>query len=128
MAEIRAANQAADQQQTPPSTMSMGYIESLSHEELFAFPLPWNQIQALGDTFLTPLRKWVAEKTVEYLGEPEESMIDFVMDQVKDGEAASAAILEEMEMVLDDAAEDFVIQLWQILVVPQLWLSSLVDK
>jgi len=110
---------------TENHALSMEHVESLSKEELFSLSLPWAEIKDLGDKFDVPLRKWVAQKTVEYLGEEEETMIDFVMDQVKDSNADSKAILDEMETVLDDTAEDFVIQLWQILVVPKLWLDSL---
>jgi hypothetical protein len=100
-------------------------VESMSKEELFAAPVAWDdRLHSLGTSFAQELRKWVAEKIVEYLGEEEATLIDFVMDQVFNKRCAPQQILEEMEMVLDEAAEDFVIQLWCILLVPSSLLNS----
>jgi len=100
-------------------------VESMSKEELFAAPVAWDdKLHSLGTSFAQELRKWVAEKIVEYLGEEEATLIDFVMDQVFNKRCAPQQILDEMEMVLDEAAEDFVIQLWCILLVPSSLLNS----
>mmetsp|Transcript_24508 Transcript_24508/g.35133 ORF Transcript_24508/g.35133 Transcript_24508/m.35133 type:complete len:467 (+) Transcript_24508:55-1455(+) len=100
-------------------------VESLSKEELFATPIFWDdQLHTLGTSFAQSLRKWVAEKIVEYLGEEETTLIDFVMDHVCNKRCAPQLILEEMELVLDEAAEDFVIQLWCILLVPSSLFGS----
>lgn len=100
-------------------------VESMPKEELFAAPVAWDdRLHTLGTSFAQELRKWVSKKIVEYLGEEEATLIDFVMDQVFNKRCAPQQILEEMEMVLDEAAEDFVIQLWCILLVPSSLLNS----
>jgi len=107
-AAIRAANEAADAAAAivaSASTMPIGGI--------LATPIPWDMVEKSG--LAAGLRPWVAGKIVEYLGEEEETMIDFVMDQVR-RRCNPEEILNEMRPVLDDDADVFVIALWKILI------------
>ena len=58
------------------------------------------------------LREWITGKIVEYLGEEEETLIDFIMNQTIQEESSREEILEEMQQVLDEDADDFVNDLY----------------
>ena len=62
------------------------------------------------------LKSWVSNKILEYLGEEETTLIDFVVTKLK-SRCSPKDLLEELEAVLDNDAETFVIRLWEILIV-----------
>jgi len=111
MAAIRAANEAEDaavQTQTDTSETSTSAVSS---EEVFASPVNWEAVEAT-EGLTESLRVWVTQKIIEYLGEEETTMIDFVLHQVSK-RCAPQDMLEELTMVLDEDAEGFVVALWQ---------------
>ena len=115
MAAIRAANQAEDSvaaETTKADDVDAKPAEPVvSSEEVFASPVNWEAVEATeGLTEL--LRVWVTDKIIEYLGEEETTMIDFVLHQVTK-RCAPQDMLEELTMVLDEDAEGFVVALWQ---------------
>jgi len=110
LAAIRAANEAED----AAATRKQAEDQASSPTEV-----NWTQIESLGSPFLTSLRRWVSNKIIEYLGEEEKTMIDFVLDQISK-RCTSTKMLEEMGMVLDEDAEGFVRELWKILLDPAL--------
>uniref|UniRef100_A0A6U5LJJ4 PWI domain-containing protein n=1 Tax=Corethron hystrix TaxID=216773 RepID=A0A6U5LJJ4_9STRA len=104
VAAIRAANEAADAAAAiVASATAAGSGEAV----------PWEEVERLN--LAASLRPWVSGKIEEYLGEREETMIDFVMDQVRK-RCKREDILEEMRPVLDEDADVFVTDLWKILV------------
>lgn len=59
---------------------------------------------------------WITKKIVEYLGEEEEQLRDFIVNKLR-ARCRPAELLEELAMVLDeDAALPFVLKLWRMLV------------
>ena len=63
------------------------------------------------DQYIQP---WLRKKTVEFLGEEEETLIAFILGKMK-RRCHPNEILEEVEQVLDDDAQPFVIKLWRML-------------
>ena len=61
------------------------------------------------------MRQWVVKKIVEYLGEEEESLTDFIITKLH-AHCKPADLLEELTMVLDEDAAPFVLKLWRMLV------------
>ena len=66
------------------------------------------------------IRKFVKEQMVEYLGEEEATLIDFVMNHLGKHENSNGfkgknvdGLLEEMKMVLEEDAEAFVVDLFK---------------
>ena len=61
------------------------------------------------------VQRWVNKKVAELLGEEEPSLVEFVVE--KAGEhLGAAAMVDELEPVLDTEAEPFVIKLWRMLI------------
>lgn len=58
------------------------------------------------------MKPWVTKKIVEYLGEEEPTLIDFVVNKMGD-HMAPQEILGQLTFVLEDEAEVFVIKLWR---------------
>lgn len=58
------------------------------------------------------MASWVTKKIVEYLGEEEPTMIEFILKKL-DQHAKADEILDELQLVLDDDAEVFVKLLWR---------------
>merc|ERR1712025_1512352 len=52
------------------------------------------------------IRPWVHKKIAEYIGEPEPTLTDFICSKVLAG-SEPKAILEDVQMVLDEEAEKF---------------------
>lgn len=58
------------------------------------------------------MKPWVTKKIVEYLGEEEPTLIDFVVSKMA-GRMSPEEILSQLAFVLEDEAEVFVIKLWR---------------
>lgn len=84
-----------------------------SKEELFNF----NFDRSLVDNALMDkrIRPWINKKIVEYIGEEEPTLVDFICSKVLAGSAAQS-ILNDVSMVLDEEAEVFVVKMWRLLI------------
>mmetsp|Transcript_22997 Transcript_22997/g.35463 ORF Transcript_22997/g.35463 Transcript_22997/m.35463 type:complete len:489 (-) Transcript_22997:100-1566(-) len=111
MAAIRAANQAEDAAAQTQTDTTESSTSAISSEEVFALSVNWEAVEAT-EGLTESLRVWVTQKIIEYLGEEETTMIDFVLHQVSK-RCAPQDMLEELTMVLDEDAEGFVVALWQ---------------
>lgn len=81
--------------------------------DLFAFQLEWNAIdQSLMEKKIRP---WINKKIIEYIGEPEPTLVDFICSKVMAG-STPAGILDDVQMVLDEEAEVFVVKMWRLLI------------
>jgi len=90
--------------------------------ELFKYPVDW-EIVDKHDIIRSKLKAWIVKKIVEFLGEEEETLIDFICSKlIKHSDPES--ILEELKLVLDDDAEIFMVKLWRMLIFHVLRLSS----
>lgn len=62
------------------------------------------------------MASWVSSKIVEYLGEEEVQLRDFIVGKLRE-HCKPGDLLEELSVVMDvDAALPFVLKLWRMLV------------
>lgn len=80
---------------------------------LFAFQLDWAAVD--NQLMERRIRPWINKKIIEYIGEPEPTLVDFICSKVLAG-SAPQGILDDVQMVLDDEAEVFVVKMWRLLI------------
>jgi len=61
------------------------------------------------------MRPWVTRKIVEYLGEEEASLIDFIISKIIE-HVPPKDIQEQLALVLEEEAEVFTVRLWRMLI------------
>ncbi|XP_074646948.1 RNA-binding protein 25-like isoform X2 [Tubulanus polymorphus] len=82
-------------------------------EELFAYKMDWTMVdQSLMDKRIKP---WVNKKIVEYIGEEEATLVEFICQKVI-ANSTPHNILDDVAMVLDEEAEVFVVKMWRLLI------------
>ena len=81
--------------------------------DLFAYSIDWDLVD--NQLMEKRIRPWVNKKIAEYIGEPEPSLTDFICSKVLAG-SQPKAILEDVQMVLDEEAEVFVVKMWRLLI------------
>ncbi|KAJ3612959.1 hypothetical protein NHX12_019216 [Muraenolepis orangiensis] len=70
--------------------------------ELFTYPLDWSMVDStLMDRRIRP---WINKKIIEYIGEEEPTLVDFVCSKVM-AHSTPQGILDDVAMVLDEEAE-----------------------
>lgn len=90
-------------------------VESIpaDRDELFAYPIDWSQLdQSLMEKRIKP---WINKKIIEYIGEEEDSLNDFICSKIKQ-QTKAEKLLEEVKVVLDEEAELFVKKMWRLIV------------
>lgn len=82
-------------------------------QELFNYPLDWTMV----DTMLMDrrIRPWINKKIIEYIGEEEATLVDFVCSKVM-AHSTPEGILDDVAMVLDEEAEVFIVKMWRLLI------------
>lgn len=80
---------------------------------LFEYKVDWDLV----DNVLMEkrIRPWVNKKIAEYIGEPEPTLTDFICSKVLAG-STPKAVLDDVQMVLDEEAEVFVVKMWRLLI------------
>lgn len=61
------------------------------------------------------MRPWVSKKIIEYVGEDEPQLCEFVCQKVLT-RTPPEQILSDISMILDDEAQMFVVKMWRLLV------------
>ena len=89
--------------------------------DIFAYVIDWN-IYTTAQIHRT-VRKWIAKKTTELLGEEEPALVDFIADKLADAPAPDA-LAADLLPVLDDESRAFVLNLWRVLIFEILKVSS----
>jgi len=114
LSEIRAANEAADKEKQQAST----FVVETTKEGILA---PTSKFPTLpSSSAADTLKKFVTSQIVEFLGEKESSLIDFIMKELqKEGGCTTTSLLEEMKQVLDEDAEDMVLGLYRKMTVAE---------
>uniref|UniRef100_A0A1A7WMS2 PWI domain-containing protein n=1 Tax=Iconisemion striatum TaxID=60296 RepID=A0A1A7WMS2_9TELE len=84
-----------------------------SRPELFSYPLDW----AMVDSILMDrrIRPWINKKIIEYIGEEEPTLVDFVCTKIM-AHSSPQGILDDVAMVLDEEAEVFIVKMWRLLI------------
>ncbi|XP_017477161.1 PREDICTED: RNA-binding protein 25-like [Rhagoletis zephyria] len=82
-------------------------------EDLFNYKLDRNEID--NNLMERKIRPWINKKIIEYIGEPEPTLVDFICSKVLAG-SSPQSILDDVQMVLDEEAEVFVVKMWRLLI------------
>ncbi|CAF4139592.1 unnamed protein product [Adineta steineri] len=82
-------------------------------EDLFTFPLDWSLLDF--NLMEKRIKPWVTKKIVEYIGEEEATLTDFICTSIMSKKSAET-ILSDIRVVLDDEAEVFVVKMWRLIV------------
>lgn len=80
---------------------------------LFEYNIDWDLVD--NQLMEKRIRPWVNKKIAEYIGEPEPTLTDFICSKVLAG-STPKAVLEDVQMVLDEEAEVFVVKMWRLLI------------
>lgn len=91
------------------------FIEKIptKKKELFAWKVNWTLVdQDLVDKRIKP---WINKKIVEYIGEDEPTLTEFICTKVH-SHTPPDTILSDISMVLDEEAEVFVMKMWRLLI------------
>ncbi|XP_028409623.1 RNA-binding protein 25-like [Dendronephthya gigantea] len=111
--EKKAVATAKSAEQKKKSIKSLIERIPTAKNELFTYPLDWECVdQSLIDRRIRP---WVNKKIVEYIGEEEPSLVDFMCTKLL-ARSQPDSILHDVSMVLDDEAEVFVVKMWRLLI------------
>ncbi|CAF1064411.1 unnamed protein product [Adineta ricciae] len=107
------ANSAQAQEEKRQAVRKL--IESIptKKEDLFTFPLDWSLLDS--NLMEKRIKPWVTKKIVEYIGEEEATLTDFICSSIMSKKSAEA-ILADIRVVLDDEAEVFVVKMWRLIV------------
>jgi len=91
-------------------------IEQIPTEkaELFAYEIDWDVIDQ-NKIVQTKMRPWVTKKIVEYLGEEEGTLIEYICKKISEHKKPQE-ILEQLSLVLDEEASVFVVKMWRMLI------------
>jgi len=81
--------------------------------DLFEFVIDWDAVD--NQLMERRIRPWINKKIIEYIGEPEPTLVDFICSKVMAG-SAPQGILDDVQMVLDEEAEVFVVKMWRLLI------------
>lgn len=124
LAAIRAANEAADKEKALKEEIQeyLKQASAFSDEQILTGVFPRLYIP---ETIPT-MRSFVKEQMIEYLGEEEATLIDFIMKYLVKHDSSSsedsvkgkavAGLLEEMKTVLDEDADPFVVDVFKKIV------------
>jgi len=82
-------------------------------EDLFTFALDWSLLDS--NLMEKRIKPWVTKKIVEYIGEEEPTLTDFICTSIMSKKSADS-ILADIRVVLDDEAEVFVVKMWRLIV------------
>ncbi|KAK7307216.1 hypothetical protein VNO77_40077 [Canavalia gladiata] len=82
-------------------------------EELFSYEIDW----AVYDKHQLHerMRPWISKKIKEFLGEEENTLIDYIVSSTQEHVKASQ-MLERLQIILDEEAEMFVLKMWRMLI------------
>jgi RNA-binding protein 25 len=90
-------------------------VESIptDRDELFAYAVDWEQLdECLMDKRIRP---WINKKIIEYIGEEEQTLNDFICTKIQQ-RTKPEKLLEEVKVILDEEAELFVKKMWRLIV------------
>lgn len=95
------------------------YVIYLSFPVPLLFPLCYNPL-TLSNLLMQHelherMRPWIAKKIIEFLGEEESTLVDYIVSCTKDHVQASK-MLELLQSILDVEAEMFVLKMWRMLI------------
>lgn len=90
-------------------------VESIptDRDELFAYKIDWDQLDA--QLMEKRIKPWINKKIIEYIGEEEPSVTDFICTNIQSRTRAER-LLDDVKVILDDEAELFIKKMWRLIV------------
>ncbi|XP_019423641.1 PREDICTED: RNA-binding protein 25-like isoform X3 [Lupinus angustifolius] len=82
-------------------------------DELFSYEINWSVYDK--NQLHERMRPWISKKIEEFLGEEENTLIDYIVSSTQEHVKASE-MLERLQMILDEEAEMFVLKMWRMLI------------
>ncbi|CAH8384383.1 unnamed protein product [Eruca vesicaria subsp. sativa] len=82
-------------------------------EELFSYEINWAMYDK--HQLHERMRPWISKKIMEFLGEEEATLVDFIVSNTQQHVKASQ-MLELLQSILDEEAEMFVLKMWRMLI------------
>ncbi|KAF8046128.1 hypothetical protein N665_4007s0002 [Sinapis alba] len=82
-------------------------------EELFSYEINWAMYDQ--HQLHERMRPWISKKIMEFLGEEEATLVDFIVSNTQQHVKASQ-MLELLQSILDEEAEMFVLKMWRMLI------------
>ncbi|XP_057448462.1 RNA-binding motif protein 25 isoform X2 [Lotus japonicus] len=82
-------------------------------EELFSYEIDWTVYDK--HQLHERMRPWISKKIQEFLGEEENTLIDYIVSSTQEHVKASQ-MLERLQIILDEEAEMFVLKMWRMLI------------
>lgn len=115
-AAISAATAAINASAEEKRLQQKALVDKIPTEKakLFAYDVDWDAVES-ADIVRTSMKPWVTKKMVEYLGEEEDTLTDFILTKLR-ARAPPQDILGELQAVLDEDADVFVVKLWRMLI------------
>ena len=62
------------------------------------------------------MSKWILSKTVELLGEEEQSLCEFISSKLEKEHVSASEMMKELEPILEDESEVFALKLYRMII------------
>lgn len=82
-------------------------------EDLFSYEINWTLYDQ--HELHERMRPWISKKIMEFLGEEETSLVDYIVTSTREHVKATE-MLETLKSILDEEAEMFVLKMWRMLI------------
>jgi RNA-binding protein 25 len=111
-----------------PTTTTSNLLATLTTKipsdtaSLFVTPIRWDLAEK-HKLLETKIRPWVTKKIIEYLEFEEPTMIQFICTHIKERKPPKE-LIAQLQTILDDDTEVFVITLWRMLVLESLKMEA----
>jgi len=92
-------------------------------ELIFPYSIQWEIVDEF-NLVEKKMRTWVTKKIVEYLGEEEKTLINFILSKLT-AHTSPHEILDQIQLVLDEEAEVFLVKMWRMLIFEMLQAKQL---
>uniref|UniRef100_A0A3Q3K8X3 PWI domain-containing protein n=1 Tax=Monopterus albus TaxID=43700 RepID=A0A3Q3K8X3_MONAL len=112
-AEISGAKGSINSEEKRKNIKSLIEKIPTARPELFSYPLDWTMVDSI--LMDRRIRPWINKKIIEYIGEEEPTLVDFVCSKVM-AHSTPQGILDDVAMVLDEEAEVFIVKMWRLLI------------
>ncbi|XP_074274416.1 RNA-binding motif protein 25 isoform X2 [Silene latifolia] len=82
-------------------------------DDLFSYDINWTVYDE--NRLHERMRPWISKKITEFLGEEETTLVEFIVDKLREHVKAEK-MLDLLQQILDEEAEMFVLKMWRMLI------------
>ncbi|XP_048503385.1 RNA-binding motif protein 25 isoform X3 [Beta vulgaris subsp. vulgaris] len=82
-------------------------------DDLFSYEINWAVYDE--NRLHERMRPWISKKITEFLGEEENTLVEFIVDRFREHVKAEK-MLDVLQKILDEEAEMFVLKMWRMLI------------